>query len=61
MGFTRKRRKGGDRTESLFPRKTGVDYSKLKMTPEGEYSITKRKDGEVLIRNMKSIIKYEII
>ena len=57
MGFTRKRRRGGNRNETLFPHKTGVDYSKLKMTPEGEYSITKRKDGDVLIRHMKSVVK----
>jgi hypothetical protein len=57
MGFTRKRRRGGNRNEILFPLKTGVDYSKLQMTPEGEYSITKRRDGEVLMRHMKSVIK----
>jgi len=58
MGFTRKRRRGGaNRNEVLFPQKTGVDYSKLKMTPEGEYSITKRRDGEVLIKHMKSVVK----
>jgi hypothetical protein len=39
-----------------FPHKKGVKYSKLKMTPEGEYSITKRKDGEVLLKHMKSVL-----
>jgi hypothetical protein len=43
--------------EEFFPRKAGVDYSKLKLTPEGEYSITKRKDGEVLLRHMRSVLK----
>jgi predicted RNA methylase len=43
--------------KELFPRKSGVDYSKLKLTPEGEYSITKRKDGETLLKHMKSILK----
>jgi len=58
MGLTRKRRRGGaSRNEILFPQKTGVDYSKLKMTPEGEYSITKRKDGEILMKHMKSVVK----
>jgi predicted RNA methylase len=57
MGLTRKRKRGGNRNETLFPKKIGVDYSKLQMTPEGEYSITKRKDGDVLIRHMKSVIK----
>jgi len=51
------RRTGGHRMEEFFPRKAGVDYSKLKLTPEGEYSITKRKDGEVLLRHMRSVLK----
>ena len=64
MGRTRRqlrhgtrRHIGRGRMEVLFPKKAGVDYSKLKMTPEGEYSITKRKDGEVLLAHMKSMIK----
>jgi hypothetical protein len=51
------RKIGGNRMKELFPRKSGVDYSKLKLTPEGEYSITKRKDGETLLKHMKSILK----
>lgn len=51
------RRVGGHRMEEFFPRKSGVDYSNLKLTPEGEYSITKRKDGEVLLRHMRSVLK----
>lgn len=64
MGRTRRQLRHGTqrvigrgRMEVLFPKKAGVDYSKLKMTPEGEYSITKRKDGEVLLAHMKSMIK----
>jgi hypothetical protein len=58
MGYTRRRKRGGANVnETLFPHKPGVDYSKLKMTPEGEYSITKRKDGDVLIRHMKTVVK----
>ena len=64
MGRTRRQLKygtrrhiGRGRMEVLFPKKAGVDYSKLKMTPEGEYSITKRKDGEILLAHMKSMIK----
>jgi len=56
MGQTR-RRKLDKGNEILFPRKLGVDYTKLKMTPEGEYSITKRKDGDVLIKHMKTVVK----
>jgi hypothetical protein len=48
---------GRGRMEELFPKKSGVDYTKLKMTPEGEYSITKRKDGDVLLKHMKSVLK----
>ena len=51
---------GGDlklNNEELFAYKKNVDYSKLKMTPEGEYSITKRKDGKILLNIMKSILK----
>jgi len=51
------RRVGGHRMEEFFPKKSGVDYSKLKLTPEGEYSITKRKDGDVLLRHMRSVLK----
>lgn len=54
MGQTRRRKLT---KEPVFPRKAGVDYTKLKMTPEGEYSITKRKDGEVLLKHMKTVIK----
>ena len=42
--------------EQLFPKKKGIDYSALHMTPEGEYSITRRKDGEKLLEHMKSIL-----
>jgi hypothetical protein len=48
---------GSKKLEDLFPRKSGVKYSKLKMTPEGEYSITKRKDGELLLKHMKTVLK----
>jgi hypothetical protein len=51
------RRYGGHKFEELFPKKSGVKYSKLKMTPEGEYSITKRKDGETVMKYMKSVLK----
>lgn len=51
------RRGGAQKFEELFPKKRGVKYSKLKMTPEGEYSITKRKDGETLLKHMKTVLK----
>lgn len=54
---TRRIRTSRRRTErNEFPYKKGVSYSKLKMTPEGEYSITKRSDGETLLKHMKSVL-----
>ena len=47
---------GSSKLEIMFPEKAGVDYSALKMTPEGEYSITKRADGKKLLQKMVSII-----
>ena len=45
--------------EDLFPRKEGVDYSKLKITDEGSYSITRRRDADrimnVLIYALKDL------
>jgi predicted RNA methylase len=39
----------------MFPEKAGVDYTKLLVTPEGEYSITKRQDSKQIIRHMKDL------
>lgn len=41
--------------EDLFPRKEGVDYSKLQTTDEGSYSITRRRDAERIINILKLI------
>lgn len=64
MGYTRRNTRSGTRRqngrgkmEELFPKKTGVKYSQLKITPEGEYSITKRKDGDLLLKHMKDVLK----
>lgn len=60
MGYTRRNPLKGrsrSRNEILFPKKAGVDYDKLQMTEEGEYSITKRRDGEKLIQIMKDVVK----
>jgi predicted RNA methylase len=42
--------------ETMFPEKEGVEYDKLKVTPEGEYSITRRADGKRLLQKMISIV-----
>jgi hypothetical protein len=46
----------GHSLDTMFPEKEGVDYDKLKLTPEGEYSITRRADGKRLLQKMASII-----
>lgn len=42
--------------EELFLHIDDVDYSKLKITDEGSYSITRRKDAERIIGLMKYVI-----
>jgi hypothetical protein len=47
---------GGSKDISkMFPKKPGIDYSKLIMTDEGMYSITKNHDSQKIIDNMKKI------
>jgi len=43
--------------EDLFPRKEGVDYTMLKTTEEGSYSITRRRDAERIIVILRNIFK----
>jgi hypothetical protein len=42
--------------EDMFPRLAGVDYSKLKVTDEGSYSITRRRDADQIIHIIKSVV-----
>jgi hypothetical protein len=42
--------------EDVFPHKEGVDYAGLRLTPEGFYSVTKRRDGQRLIAFMRQMI-----
>jgi hypothetical protein len=42
--------------KELFPFKENIDYSKLIITDEGKYSITKKDDGVLLLNFMKSIL-----
>lgn len=42
--------------EELFPRKPHIDYSRLQMTPEGLYSVTRRRDGERMMDILKDTI-----
>jgi predicted RNA methylase len=43
--------------EDLFPRKDGVDYSRLKATEEGSYSITRRRDADRILIILKNLFK----
>jgi RNA cap guanine-N2 methyltransferase len=43
--------------EDIFPYKEGVDYSQLKLTEEGTYSVTRRRDGEQIIQIMKNVFR----
>jgi hypothetical protein len=42
--------------EDMFPRLAGVDYSKLKVTEEGSYSITRRRDADQIIHIIKNTV-----
>ena len=48
-------RGGGKDISKMFPKKPGIDYSKLKMTDEGMYSITKDQDSQKIIENIKKL------
>ena len=43
--------------EDLFPRKEGLEYSRLKTTDEGSYSITRRRDAERIMNVLRSVFK----
>lgn len=43
--------------EDLFPQKEGLDYSRLKTTEEGSYSITRRRDAERIMDILGNIFK----
>jgi len=43
--------------EDLFPRKEGLDYSKLKITDEGAYSITRWRDADRIMNILRYVLK----
>ncbi len=43
--------------DEVFPLKEGIDYKKLKLTEEGEYSVTRRRDADRIISILRSTIK----
>ena len=40
----------------LFPDKKNIDFSKLKLTEEGKYSITKKQDSQQILKHICDII-----
>lgn len=42
--------------EEIFLQREDIDYTKLKMTEEGKYSVTRRKDAERVIEIMNQVI-----
>jgi len=42
--------------EELFPTKLNLNYNELKITEEGIYSITRKKDSEKILQFIKSIV-----
>lgn len=66
MGFlrqkTQKRKKGGKKTRKNkrksmeFPEQSGVDYSLLRTTEEGKYSLTQREEGKKILNRITKLI-----
>ena len=44
--------------EDLFPRKDGADLTRLKITTEGSYSITRRRDADRIIHILQAVLKH---
>lgn len=38
--------------DEVFPLQEGIDYTKLRITPEGEYSVTRRRDADRILSIM---------
>lgn len=43
--------------DEVFPLRQGIDYTKLKLTDEGAYSITRRRDAERILSIIKTVLK----
>jgi predicted RNA methylase len=43
--------------DEIFPLREGVDYTKLRITKEGEYSVTRRRDAERILGVIKAVLK----
>jgi hypothetical protein len=43
--------------DEVFPLQEKIEYEKLRLTEEGKYSITRRRDAERIINIIKSVLK----
>jgi len=43
--------------DEVFPLRQGIDYTKLKLTEEGEYSVTRRRDADRILSIIKTVLK----
>lgn len=43
--------------DEVFPFREGVDYTQLKLTKEGEYSVTRRRDADRILYIIKTLLK----
>lgn len=42
--------------DEIFPLREGIDYKQLKLTTEGEYSVTRRRDADRILAIMEKIV-----
>lgn len=42
--------------DEVFPLREGVDYTKLKLTQEGEYSVTRRRDADRIMAIISKVV-----
>ena len=42
--------------DEVFPLREGVDYTKLTLTPEGKYSVTRRRDADRILAIVSKIV-----
>lgn len=43
--------------DEVFPLREGIDYKRLKLTEEGQYSVTRRRDADRIISILKAVLK----
>ena len=43
--------------DEVFPLQENIEYDKLKLTEEGSYSVTRRRDADRIILILKTVLK----